>query len=67
MRITIDTDGSTITCELYGCVPSASNPNIDQYRSYPFKEADTMSQIIALNAFRVLENEFKKNKKENKL
>ena len=63
MRITIDTDGSTITCKLYGCIPSASNPNIDPYRSYPFKEADIMSQTIALDAFRVLENEFKKNRK----
>lgn len=63
MRITIDTDGSTIACKLYGCIPSASNPNIDPHRSYSFKEADTMSQIIALDAFRVLENEFKKNRK----
>lgn len=63
MRIVIDTNGSIVTCELYGCVPTASHPNIDPYRSYPFKEADRMSQILVLDAFRIIENEFKKTNK----
>lgn len=63
MRIVINTNGSIITCELYGCVPSASNPNIDPYKSYSFKDADKMSQIFALDAFKVIENEFKKQNK----
>lgn len=60
MRIIIDTNGSITTCELYGCVPNVNNPNIDPFRSYPFKEADRDSQIFALDAFRTIEDEFKK-------
>lgn len=56
MIIQIEYDGSVAKCSLYGCIPTASCPNVDQFKTYSFNEADKMSQIKAIEAFRTIEN-----------
>ena len=66
MRIVIDTNGSITKCTLYECVQTTSDSKIDPHKGYSFKEADIMSQLIALKAFRTIEKEFDKNKEVTK-
>ena len=56
MRIEIEYDGSVAKCSLSGCIPTASYPNVDPFKAYSFNEADKMSQIKAIGAFRAIEN-----------
>ena len=56
MRIRVEYDGSVAKCSLSGCIPTASYPNVDQFKTYSFNEADKMSQIKAIEAFRTIEN-----------
>ena len=56
MIIQIEYDGSVAKCRLSGCIPTASYPNVDQFKIYSFNEADKMSQIKAIEAFRTIEN-----------
>ena len=56
MIIQIEYDGSVAKCSLSGCIPTASYPNVDQHKTYFFNEADKMSQIKAIEAFRTIEN-----------
>ena len=56
MRIEIEYDGSVAKCSLSGCIPTASCPNVDQLKTYSFNEADKMSKIKAIEAFRTIEN-----------
>jgi hypothetical protein len=56
MIIQIEYDGSVAKCSLSGCIPTASCPNVDQFKTYSFNEADKMSQIKAIEAFRTIEN-----------
>lgn len=62
MKIVIETNGSITKCTLYECVPTMSNSKIDPHKGYLFKEADIISQLIALKAFRTIEKEFKNKK-----
>lgn len=56
MRIIIDYDGSTAKCIISGVVPTASNPNIDPYKTYSFNELDVGNQLHALAAFHCIES-----------
>lgn len=56
MIIRVEYDGSVAKCSLSGCIPTASCPNVDQFKTYSFNEADKMSQIKAIGAFRAIEN-----------
>lgn len=56
MRIIIDYDGSTAKCIISGVVPTASNPNIDPYKTYNFNELDAGNQIHILAAFHCIES-----------
>ena len=67
MVITIDYDGSTATCKLSGCVPTASNPLLNPHKEYNFNEVDSFTKAIVLNAFRTIEKQYKRECYENKL
>lgn len=64
MRIEIEYDGSVAKCSLSGCIPTASCPNVDQFKTYSFNEADKMSQIKAIEAFRAIENSWMRDKRK---
>lgn len=63
MVITIDYDGSTATCKLSGCVPTASNPSLDPLNVYNFNEVDSYTKAIVLNAFRTIEKHYERENK----
>ena len=67
MVITIDYDGSTATCKLSGCVPTASNPSLNPHKEYNFKEVDSLTKAIVLNAFRTIEKQYQREDYENKI
>ena len=67
MIIQIDYDGSTAICKVQGCIPSASEPNIDPFEWYNFKDANQFSQIKVLHAFRLIEADWEREKREEKL
>ena len=64
MKIVIDYNGSTATCKLIGCVPTASNPSLNPYKEYNLNEVDSFTKAQVLNAFRTIE---KQNEREHKL
>ena len=66
MRITIDYNGTFAECKLTGCIPTASDPDVDPFKTYNFNEADKMSQIFALSAFDTIKQHWKReNSKKN--
>lgn len=64
MKIVIDYNGSTATCKLSECVPTASNPSLNPHKEYNFNDVDSYTKVIVLNAFRTIEKQYER---ENKL
>lgn len=67
MHIEIDYNGSIAVCKVKDYMPVANSSHYI-LRECNFKDADKMSQIKALDAFRAIEEDYKRNlKMEDKL
>lgn len=64
MRIIIDYDGSIAKCYLIACTPSAIAEEIER-KTYTFSEAPKIAQILALDAFKTIEEFYKRNRLNN--
>ena len=67
MKIVIDYNGSTATCKLSECIPTASNPLLNPLKIYDFNEVDSLTKAIVLNAFRTIEKQYQRECYENKV
>lgn len=59
MKIEIEYNGSFATCKITNFMPV----NSDKYvlKTCPFRDADKMSQIMALDAFETIKEDYKRN------
>jgi len=63
MHIEIDYNGSIAFCKIKDVMPVDGSSHY-ALRECNFKDADRMSQIIALDAFRTIEEDYKRNLKQ---
>ena len=65
MHIEIDYDGTMAICTLSECLPCVQDPQTDPFKTYNFNDAPKFSQIYALDAFRTIEEHWKREQKNN--
>ncbi len=67
MKITIDYNGTFAVCTLQGCHYDPNDKeDIDPSKVIPFKRANKMSQIFAMDAFRTIIEDWKREERIKK-
>ena len=64
MHIEIDYDGTGAICTLSRCIPCAQDPDIDPHKVYYFNKAPKICQIQVLDAFRTIEEHWKREQRK---
>lgn len=63
MKLEIEYNGSFAICYVSNLYPTENNPKLDPFRKYPFNELDNFSKIKVLDAFRTIEEHYKRELK----
>lgn len=67
MKIEIEYNGSFATCKITNFMPVNSDSDEYALKTCSFKDADKMSQIMALGAFETIKADYKRNLNVEKL
>lgn len=65
MKIEIEYNGSFAICLVSGYVDEDENGTLTLFNRKPFKECDRMTQILVLDAFRTIEENYKRDLRNN--
>ena len=61
MKIEIEYNGSFATCKITNFMPVNSDSEEYALKTCSFRDADKMSQIMALDAFETIKEDYKRN------